>query len=383
MIFFSKPLTDIRQGDLEAVVQQNVRERQTLEFKRDSYPRNPQGTREMLRDVTAMANAFGGEIVLGVATEGDGVASAIVGIPDGEREAQRITDSCISNVEERIAGLMAWPVPLTDGKHVIVIRIPQSSRAPHMVSFEGKNEFWVRHDRRKGRMSVHEVRETCLRVEMLSSRLTQFLERRLAEVPTFAGGRPTITLSLTPLLVSREPVQTRDQKLRLILQTSSLNRGDVPSPCITGLELKGLPHWRLRLDRNGHLDYWSDFTEFIAESRHLDQKVKTLNGLTVNEFVHRLYTLGKSVYEHCGIAEILIAKFDLWNIKNMHLGRWDHLFGALEPSQEAWHNDRLDLDGIEVDSSLLPDRAAKILLDRVWETFGYEESFFGKSPSNP
>jgi predicted HTH transcriptional regulator len=65
MIFFSKPLTDIRQGDLEAVVQQNVRERQTLEFKRDSYPRNPQGTREMLRDVTAMANAFGGEIVLG------------------------------------------------------------------------------------------------------------------------------------------------------------------------------------------------------------------------------------------------------------------------------------------------------------------------------
>jgi predicted HTH transcriptional regulator len=68
MSFFGKPLNEVVQADLETLVREEVRERQTLEFKRDSYARNDEGTREMLRDISAVANAYGGDILLGIET---------------------------------------------------------------------------------------------------------------------------------------------------------------------------------------------------------------------------------------------------------------------------------------------------------------------------
>jgi len=371
MSFFGKPLNEVVQGDLETLVQGEVRERQTLEFKRDSYARNDEGTREMLRDISAVANAYGGDILLGIETVGDGVAARLVGVPDGEQAAQRITSSCLSNIEERIGGMAVWPVPISDGNHVIVIRVPQSLRAPHMVTFKGLNQFWVRHDRQKSPMSVHEIRETCLRVEMLTTRITDFLEKRLAEVPVFACGQPTLTVSLTPLLVTREIVNTKNQRLREIIRDCErINDGSLPAPCITGLEVWRVRGIRLRLDRNGHLDLWVDLSGDIVIP---DPSSRWLRPATVTNYVLGLCTLGKGVYEHCGIREPLIAKLDIWNIKGVSVRGKSSLFPG-EP--HTWSSEDLNLNPMEIDSLHDPENAARMTLQRLAEAFGFDESPF-------
>ncbi len=261
MSLFGKPPNEIVESDLDSLVQDQVRERQTLEFKRDFYLRNDEGTREMLRDISAMANSYGDDIIVGVDKMGDGIASNIVGVADGELEAQRISSSCLSNIEERIGGLVVWPVPIVKGNHVILIRMAQSLRAPHMINFKGLNQFWIRHDRQKSPMSVHEIREACLRVEMLSTRVREFLEKRVADVSNFSNGHPIMTVSLTPLLIANEVIDTNSRPLREMIRDCPLNNGYLPRPCITGLEVRREADWLLRLDRNGHLDFWLDLAE--------------------------------------------------------------------------------------------------------------------------
>jgi Putative DNA-binding domain len=369
--FLGKPLNEVGQGDLQTLIQEKVRERQTLEFKRDSYGRNDVGTREMLRDISAMANAYGGDILLGVKTVGDGVASGLVGVPNGEVEAQRITSSCLSNIEERIGGLIVWPLPISNGNHVIVIRMSQSLRAPHMITFKGLNQFWIRHDRQKSRMSVHEIREACLRVEMLTTRMTEFLEKRLAGVSAFA--QSTLTVSLTPLLIPREIVDLKKQRLREIIRDCDINDGYMPTPCITGLEVRrGKGMW-LRLDRNGHLDLWVDITGNIVAAP--DHSFRRLESAVVTNYVLGLCALGKSVYEHCGIHESLIAKLDIWNIKGVSVREISSI-GGFPGAPHEWAYENLNLDPMEIDSLHDPANAARIILQRLAEAFGFDRSPF-------
>ena len=56
------------------------------------------------KDVTAMANAEGGYIVIGVHEE-DKIAHSFFNVPDAEREAKSIYDTCHQYIAPRIAKL--------------------------------------------------------------------------------------------------------------------------------------------------------------------------------------------------------------------------------------------------------------------------------------
>ena len=67
----------------------------------------------MLRDITSMTNAFGGDLLLGVEEDEEGVAIALPGIDRADDEGARIVSSCLSNIDERIPGLITQPVLLS------------------------------------------------------------------------------------------------------------------------------------------------------------------------------------------------------------------------------------------------------------------------------
>src|SRR4030042_326905 len=102
--------------------------------------------------------------------QNEGIPITFEGIEDAEAASARITSSCLSNIDERIPGLQIHLVPLSNGKHIIVIRIPKSPRAPHMITFKGLYQFWKRHDRQKSRMSIAEIKEACNVTEQLMTR---------------------------------------------------------------------------------------------------------------------------------------------------------------------------------------------------------------------
>jgi predicted HTH transcriptional regulator len=96
----------------------------------------------MLRDISSMANAEGGALVVGIDEDGEDAAQRLMPVPDAEMQANRIIASCSANIAERIPGLQARPVPIGGG-FAIVVRVPRSYRKPHMITFGGVTDFWV------------------------------------------------------------------------------------------------------------------------------------------------------------------------------------------------------------------------------------------------
>jgi len=138
-MIFNKPLKEINEEDLLSLI--GILESQELEFKQEPFARNDEGTRELLRDTTAFANATGGYIVIGMEADHESRASQLRGFENAEEEVQRIIDSYLKNISERILGIDAKAIPLAAGGSAIVVYIPRSTTAPHLVTFRGLNQF--------------------------------------------------------------------------------------------------------------------------------------------------------------------------------------------------------------------------------------------------
>src|SRR4029078_12331710 len=95
---------------------------------------------------------------------------------------------------------------------------------------------------------------------------------------------------------------------------SQLNDGYLPSPCITGLEVRRVEGRWLRLDRNGHLDLWTHLTRDISK---LNEGTRRLPAYALHQDVTNLCILAKALYEYCEIDEPLIAKLDIWHINGV------------------------------------------------------------------
>lgn len=173
------------QEDLERLVVTNAQENMHLEFKRELPTNWDNKTKnEFLADVTAFANATGGDLIFGIAEGAEGEAlELLVQALDAEQEEQRVADILLNNVEPRMPGIRIQPIPVTkDGNTglAFVIRIPQSWSGPHRVNVS--KQFYIREGRRKRELNVPEIRGLFLRSENQTQRIRDFRTERLGKI---------------------------------------------------------------------------------------------------------------------------------------------------------------------------------------------------------
>ena len=99
-----KPLDQLAIADLQALCENRVLEGRLLDFKTAAIGVLDGDKREFLADVSAFANASGGDLVLGIRTK-DGAADEVCGINlvDPDKEKQRL----VSIVRDGLRSL-AW-----------------------------------------------------------------------------------------------------------------------------------------------------------------------------------------------------------------------------------------------------------------------------------
>lgn len=83
---------------------------------------------ELFADVSAFANAGGGDLIYGMEEDDEGRATALVPLQDNSDETTlRIADLLMTGIEQRIPGMQVQPVPVTAGGvagTVFVIQVP-------------------------------------------------------------------------------------------------------------------------------------------------------------------------------------------------------------------------------------------------------------------
>jgi hypothetical protein len=199
-----KPLDQIEESDLQALVDNEVSERKYLEYKQCLPGSSDTEKKEFLADVTSFANAAGGHLIYGM-REKDGVAAEVCGVSstNKDHEKQRLESMMRDGVQPRIPGYALECVDLEKKGFLITIGIPRSWASPHRVTFKGHDKFYSRNSAGKYPMDVPELRAAFLLSETAAERIRNFREARLArivagETPVPLGDTPKIVLHVVP-----------------------------------------------------------------------------------------------------------------------------------------------------------------------------------------
>ncbi|KRE13457.1 hypothetical protein ASE63_18465 [Bosea sp. Root381] len=151
-------------ADLQAVIDGGIGESLHLDFKRgDALAKSDGKKREMAKDVSAMANSDGGQIIYGIDEDGAGNATSWAPPADRSINADWIGQVLDQNVSPRIEGLRIREIPAPGSGLAFVVAAPRAiTRAPHQAS---DKRYYRRHERESVPMYDYEVREAMRRLQ--------------------------------------------------------------------------------------------------------------------------------------------------------------------------------------------------------------------------
>jgi len=200
----AKQLDQITEDDLQRLI--GVSEDRQLEFK-ENLGRSDDEVKEFLKDVSAMANAIGGDVIYGVVEGVDGngntVGQIIQGISgeDSDEAILRLDNLIRDCIKPRLIGVGIRPVQLSNTNTVFIVRVPRSWNSPHVVDRKGHWRFYYRDSAGTHPMDITELRHAITFADTLGQRLEEVRLDRLAKVAgdTTLKRGPKIALHFQPL----------------------------------------------------------------------------------------------------------------------------------------------------------------------------------------
>lgn len=207
-MLFNKPLAEIAFLDLQALIDNQVSERRTVEYK-SVLPSNADGDkREFLADVSSFANAAGGDLLFGIETQA-GIPTNITGIKlnDVDGEKLRLENMLRDGIAPRLLRVDIQPVALASkpGHYVLILRVQKSWFLLHRVIFKGHGHFYSRNSAGKYPLDVTELRTAFELLGTVAERIRDFRTERLSrivsgeEIPTLLDEQaPKLILHMIP-----------------------------------------------------------------------------------------------------------------------------------------------------------------------------------------
>jgi hypothetical protein len=114
-----------------------MNETDMVDWKRGFPGNTDDARRELAKDVAALGNHRGGILVYGVEEDGNCQATAIVGVDASDDRQRTIRQTLAKRVRPLIAGIAMTALTSDDGtKSVLVVSVPRSSDAPHLVGWD-------------------------------------------------------------------------------------------------------------------------------------------------------------------------------------------------------------------------------------------------------
>lgn len=379
MPFEGKPFDAINEGDLQELIRDQVREQKTIDYKEALPGHSDKDKREFLADVSSFANAAGGFLVYGM-KEDAGIPVDLCGLGqiDADHEILRLDSVARTGIAPRIPGFSIWPVQLADGSAAIIVRIPRSYAAPHMVTFQESSRFYSRNSAGKYPLDVGELRVAFLRSETAADRIRSFRIERLSNI--IAGETPAPLKAAPRIILHIIPFSAFEPTSRFDLSSLAHERARL-APISGGgwsqrYNLDGLLTWTTASEPGVAESYLQVFRTGAIEA--VNTQVFGNNGSqrfisspllekALLEAVPRFLGIQKSL----GVDVPFVVMLSLIGVRGYRLA----------VDNESWWLDRYY--PLERDSLLLPEALADLyecdaadllrpMFDTLWNACGYE-----------
>ena len=177
-----KSFNAIDKSDIEALISNEVRESRTIDYKKELPGKTDDDKKELLADISSFANAGGGDLVFGIEEE-EGIPKKAEGVGgDLDAEKLRIESLIRDGLQPRITGIGIKIVEGFSKGSVLIVRIPKSWNAPHMVVFKKSSRFFTRSNAGKYPMDVTEIRSAFLLSVELPEKIRRFRDERIGRI---------------------------------------------------------------------------------------------------------------------------------------------------------------------------------------------------------
>jgi hypothetical protein len=201
----SSNLDDLNEPLLQQLCKERCPESGTLDFKARLPNTSDKDKSEFLKDVCALANAEGGDLVYGIDAVG-GSANTVIPISTETSDAahRRLGQVLDAGVEPRLNGIQFHPVGVSGG-YVLVVRVPPSFVGPHRYLFNNHSRFVMRIGTHTSELTYDQLRAAFDRTATLYDRALSFRDERLQAILNKHTWRPMVdgplcVLHLIPLL---------------------------------------------------------------------------------------------------------------------------------------------------------------------------------------
>jgi hypothetical protein len=146
-------------ADLQRLVDEGLEESLTLDYKVSlALSREGKHPDEMCKDVTALANSAGGQIIYGIEEDKVTKKPSRVddGVPDPKVTREWIEQILNSRVQPRMSGVTTARIDMENGHFGYVISVPQSQTGPHQSPDQ---KYYRRFDLQSVPMHDYEIRD--------------------------------------------------------------------------------------------------------------------------------------------------------------------------------------------------------------------------------
>ena len=237
-----KPFENIVHSDVAALIDNEVGERRTLEYKEQLPGNSESDKKEFLADISSFANAGGGDVLYGVKEKRDaagrptGIAEAAPGL-DGincDGAIQRLENMIRDGIEPRIPGIRIKAVEGFAEGPVIVVRVSRSWALPHMV--RNSSRFYSRNSSGKYPLDVQEIRSAFAASDATPERIRRLRDERLSTI--IADETPVRLDEGARIVLHVLPLAALDRTLRGDSTSKPLEWPDLRPIGANGLNLK-------------------------------------------------------------------------------------------------------------------------------------------------
>jgi hypothetical protein len=385
---------EISGDDILNLVEAKNPERKTLEYKAKLNINSVDDKAEFLADVSSFANASGGDIIFGISDQRDsenkatGIPDEIVGlsVDNADAELGRVSQIIESGLQPRIPSVQAKVVPIPDKGSVLLIRVPKSWEAPHMVNFANRTRFFSRNGIvGKVQLDVRQIGAAFAEQRGVGERLRAWKTDRIAKA--VAGESPIVLNGATMLLhfvsipvLNDQQVLPRAFDSRLAYGHPLMSLGvdtfryNADGFLMSSKNTHGEGCSYLQIFREGHLEYGDSYALDSDNSGHIP-------GGSFEEKLITTFGSAATLLRVLGTADPIFVSLTMFGVKGLDFWLPSQWQGRNGNRSHLFDRDLIICPDIQMQnvgegepyrSTLAP------IVNTVWQAAGMESSPYSK-----
>lgn len=167
---------------IQTLIENEVKEDRFIDYKQSLDIKTDSEKRELCKDVSGFANSLGGQLIYGI-EEKNGKPVGLCGfeIDNIDSFKLQIQNILSTGIQPRLTGYHVRIIPLETSreKYILIINIPRSWQAPHMVVKAQDNRVYIRMNGLTEMADIMQIRDIFFEREGVAPRIRAFRHERI------------------------------------------------------------------------------------------------------------------------------------------------------------------------------------------------------------